>query len=338
MDWTQQEEESPLPALQMFDEKSASTLREVSISQEKGNPEIRILELLDRSKNSLTNLSLNLYTYKTAFRLKIIEIASNSYLLESLVFWPFDEFWVSRFPKTRLTRSCSQVSLDATRPNNLQVLWYWDSFKDWKSKEDVLSSLVSFADPGYQDPTQFHSFISNFTKSIIHLAYSFRHQDMLTSLSCPNLSVLEGEFPSTFPSWLDAPNLRIVIAESFTEETLLSLPVTIEELWLFQFHASQAAGSDLNSLLKSCPNLKILKVGPRFVRWKGKQFDLIMVLKARREKILQGVEIQGVKMKSLEKLVIPTKLFKTAELNELKSLVGAMIDINDHPAFIELEY
>lgn len=43
-------------------------------------------------------------------------------------------------------------------------------------------------------------------------------------------------------------------------------------------------------------------------------------------------------MISLEKLVIPTELFATAQLNDLKETVGEVIDLKDYPDFIEMNY
>lgn len=208
--------------------------------------------------------------------------------------------------------------------------------KDWENKEDILSSLVSFADPVFEDLLQLRSFICNFSQTITHLSTSFHSQNAPSSLSCPNLSVLEGHFHSVFPSWLDAPNLRVVIATNFNETTFETLPVSTEELWLLREHYSEP-DPDFSNLQKVCPNLKILKIAQELLERRPRQGSLVSALRARERLVKEGFEIAGIKMKSLEKLVVQTDLFEPAQLDELRSLVGIAIEIKDYPDFIELE-
>lgn len=200
LEWTQQEEESSTPALEMFDEKSGRTLKEVAIFQTQGEPDDRFIEVLDRSKNSLTDLSFKIGFLTTGFRLKMMELASNCHHLESLGLWCSQQDLLSLLPRTHLTRSSRQPYLGTGRSRNLQVLWCFNLMQEWEGKLDV-TSLVSFADPFYYGSLQLRSFISKFSTTLIHLAVDLKSD---ATLSCPSLRILESHFSPGFPSWLNA--------------------------------------------------------------------------------------------------------------------------------------
>lgn len=50
------------------------------------------------------------------------------------------------------------------------------------------------------------------------------------------------------------------------------------------------------------------------------------------------MEIGNIKMVSLQKLIIPTEIFTSVQLDELREVVGEVIDLEDYPDLIELEY
>lgn len=253
LEWKQQEEECPVQALEMFDEKSASTLREVSIFQAQGEPDDRFIEILDRSKNSLTILSFTIRFLTIAFRLKMIELASNCQHLESMVLWYSDEDSLSLLPKTCLARSSRQSCLGTERSRNLQVLWCFNLAKEWNGKLDV-SSLVSFADKAYYNSLQIRSFIIKFSSTLTHLFISSDNGITTPSLSCPSLRILEGRFFYGFPSWLAAPNLQIVIASSVGETFVQGLPISVQELWLLSLYSARLPANFWDSLPLICPN------------------------------------------------------------------------------------
>ena len=127
LEWTQLgEEESPLPALEMFDEKSGSTMKEVSITQPKGElPKDPLLEVLGRSRSSMTHLSLKFYIDPSFIPDQetelVTELASGLPCLDSIVFWP--SYWLKVLPKTRLIRNSKNVSLGAQSTSKLRRLW-----------------------------------------------------------------------------------------------------------------------------------------------------------------------------------------------------------------------
>lgn len=343
LDWVQETNGSAVKALGKFDEKSASTLKEVSIFQKYGQSDDRILKVLDRSKNTLTDLSFKIRFSGIGFRLKLTELASNCHHLESLILWNSRGSSLSLLPKTRLTRSSRQPYLGTERSSNLQVLWCFDLVKNWNENLDV-SSLVSFADESYCDSLQLRSVISNFSQTIVHLSISGSGSATTSSLSCSSLRILEGRFFPGFPSWLDAPSLRIVIASSVSTGFLRELPISVEELWLLCWSPTTTVERSLDFLSQVCPHLKVLKlgkdffVGDRLTQQQLGSKDVSSSFTAREEKVREGVEIEGIKMVSLEKLIVPIELFKSAEADQLRDLVGEVIDLEDYPDFIELEY
>lgn len=109
LDWIQQKEESPIPALEMFNEKSASTQREVSILQREGEVDKHhLFEVLSQSKGTLRTLSLNFFDVYS-LRKGAIELASASSPLNSLVLWRSKSDELAYLPRTQLVRSSVSV-------------------------------------------------------------------------------------------------------------------------------------------------------------------------------------------------------------------------------------
>lgn len=66
--------------------------------------------------------------------------------------------------------------------------------------------------------------------------------------------------------------------------------------------------------------------------------ESLEALGSRQDKVKEGVEIGGIKMRSLEKLIIPTELLQPAQLAGLREIVDEVIDIESYPDFIEIKY
>lgn len=347
--WIQKDdEESALPALEMFDEKSGSALKKVSISQTSGKPndprlvqegDLDLFPILQRSKDSLEDLSFRMVNTHTA-RNPIMDLAASSTSLESLVFWTPSSVWRSDFPRTRLVRASRRYNQEDAPPSSkLRLLWLsTGEIEKWIEKLDA-SSIVSLADAEAASPMRLYQLINPIASNLIHLSISLgAHSSPPPSLSCPSLQIFEGEFgfPIEFPPWLQCPILRVAIARLANSVFIQGLPISVEELWLLRWSGPRMV-SNLDDLLQVCPLLKALKLGRELLETLGVA-SVLETLRKREENVGQGFEIKGIKMSSIERLIVPTELLTSAQLVGLKESVGEVIDDRDYPDFIELEF
>lgn len=332
----------------MFDQKSGSNLRKVTTLMEKDENEEQLshlLQILSRSSHSLTNMELYRKSRNVEHCKRVLLLASVSPLLESLTIWGSSGFWLFRLPRTRMIhtsgQSASQITSTSTQ---LRIFWNFVAEEEGAENLDV-SSLVSFAKVSTTE--RIRSLISRSSSSLIHASIRVTDRPARTSsLACPSLQVLEGRFPHDFPAWLDCPRLRVFIAGRVNRSLLESLPRSLDELWLIDWDSDDLLYGSRNlrwkGLTQACPNLKILRVTDEILRPENhhERFSstFLGIMKAREGNVKQGMEIGNIKMVSLQKLIIPTEIFTSVQLDELREVVGEVIDLEDYPDLIELEY
>ena len=117
------------------------------------------------------------------------------------------------------------------------------------------------------------------------------------------------------------------------------MPSSVQELWLLSWNYDEDGSEwNLENLSKVCPNLKVLKIGDEFFEDDLVAEGVVEVLKEREMNDQAGLYGKGILMVSLEKLIIPTGLLGSGQLDDLREIVDEVIDIEDYPNFIELEY
>lgn len=70
---------------------------------------------------------------------------------------------------------------------------------------------------------------------------------------------------------------------------------------------------------------------------RSRKDDLLTLLRARRENVESGLEVDNVRMEPLKKLVIPFKEYSAETLEECRELVGEVVDWDPEPQLWEVE-
>lgn len=345
-EWIQQDQESFKPALDMFNEKSQSSLRKVLIQDQHSKKEdlLHLMQVLEKSKKSLEEVTIKVSRYEEIHH-QVLEKLTTSSSLRSLVLWEWKFEWYRiRFPLARLVPSTSQVKKSPV-PHQLQLLWIVDGIAKMDSKH--LKSFISFALCRSLSSQKGLELIGNFSESLMHLRISFNDNyidngSSPVPLFCPNLICLEGWFSSGVSSFFHAPRLRILVLEVVAEPGDLGVvPPLVEEIWLRSRYVSLNEVEDWNPLLRLCPRLKVLKLMEGFVFYPSNEplifTGIIEMLETRSKMVRDEKEIDGIKIMPLQKLVLPTKSFNKEELDRAAKVVE-VIDVQDYPDFIEIEY
>lgn len=354
--WTQKGTEDPFSAIDMFDEKSRSTMEEVSIEGSyMTNWQLidlsPLFDVLQKSSDTLVSFSFSIRLPRDAAKIEdqVTELALSCSSLRSLVFWnQTTQDWL---PVARLVPGIKEKELSSSRrETGLEVLWWsCPSVHNIKGKlwtSQPLSSLKSFANLLLLSPEESHPLLSKFCKTIVRMSLRLGSGEDQAPLEFPNLQVLEISVQN-FPSWMICPNLETLVMEELHRSALRDLPINIQELWLVRRHlgiqGSSFDSQDWIELADSCPQLRILKVTESFFRGSNELNPLFVksfleALKIRRSNSEKGMEVQGFILKSLEKLVVPFNRFTSSQIEELQDSVEEVIEIEHYPNFIEVQY
>lgn len=366
LDWVQEDEESPGGAIDMFSLKSSNSLKSVSILERKRrttngeNPhgQLHLYRTLLLSKSTLESVTLRPLRGTQDLAL---EIFVSSPRMKTFKWWPLTGGGgmprsPGELPAIRLvpfSRRVAAHSSGATSESRLTLLWFCSRkiLRRLVSEAFKLDSLISFAYPFYVHPQDYHALASKFSKTIVHLQLGLdedeeedRHEG-LQSLVLPNLQILRGYYPKGVPKWLKCPQLRMILFEHFNQSALDSLPLSIKEMFLL--HRVDFSDDDWKSIKQVAPLLRVLKITDTF--WKGfvgsypsdpplSVDALIDVLEERERMVQKGLEIGGIKLVSLQKLIIPIELLDPKQLYRVRELASEVIDVKAHPEVIEVEY
>lgn len=162
----------------------------------------------------------------------------------------------------------------------------------------------------------------------VHMENGYRPQSFAT-VNLTRLEVLELAVYPNFPSWLRIPSSCTFI--NGNHGLISSLP-QIEKLWIQDLRMVQ-------SLAITCPHLVELRI----VKYQSEPLArndlgaLIDALRQRKDNVNAGMEIEGVKMIPLKRLVFPSKILSQSQLSELRDMVVEVVDLESVERLIEVE-
>lgn len=150
----------------------------------------------------------------------------------------------------------------------------------------------------------------------------------------PNLQVLEfAGCHFGFPEWFSTPNLRVArLTSNGSIDVPEDLPLSLKSLWLGKaWYATSNPKMTINRFMElrhSAPELEELRIDlettfiPRTILW---------MLNARRVYSDMGMGVEGVEMKTIEKLTINTETFVAENLTSLQGLVEELVNTRGAP-------
>jgi len=161
--------------------------------------------------------------------------------------------------------------------------------------------------------------------SLRHLSLKlFTGDEGLLPLQFPALESLGLEQTSwIFPTWMLVPP-SLKLESHFIHEGLPS----ISELSIIEIQPYMSA------LDHVCPELQVLDF--QFAEHTDGR-DLGRLLGTRRDNATAGLEVGGIEMQSLKKLVIPFDELDELTLDKYRELVDESLDSNEQPWFWEIE-
>lgn len=324
--------------LDLFDEKSCSSLKRVSIETKKleaaGNVR-HLLNVIGRSSESLVDISIKTYFPDQAI-IKILQLACRMPNLRELVVVPVN---ISRC--RLLNRKPADKSALRVRSTGPQILWIERlSSQEWVGfYQDTFSSVASFASASTYYPHEALSILNSFSQSLIHLKLSLcgktGETELLEPLSLLSLQVLELSCDGLeFPSWIDCPNLHILVLERYSRWTLGGLPRSVQELWLCDGQDDVCEAWE--GLEERCPRLETLRVEENSLKQASSTSALITALMRRKSEATIRKEVDGIEAVSLRKLVMPLGRFESSQLAELKKNGLEIVDVDDDHNLIEI--
>jgi len=178
----------------------------------------------------------------------------------------------------------------------------------------------------YNSDATWREIFCHCSRSLKHLSleiHGLAPKEEIPPLQFPHLEVLEMDGTSLrFPAWMVVPpTLKL-----FTFNILSNLP-PIRDLWA----PSLVSWRFLSS---RCPNLQVIRSE---LGSSTSPVHLSTLLRAKRENVERGFEVDNVKMKPLKKLVIPFNKLSAEALEECRELVREVVDWESEPGFWEIE-
>lgn len=344
-----------IQALELFDRKSGSTLKQVSMQvsaeEEEGSDFIRLLE---KSKKTLQILELggvddSLLEEGLCDRLAIFPSLSSLNLYN-------DPMQLVRLRPSNVFKA--KGVQDGNNGSKFQVLWvshFKSLFNSPALQPRLLDSLVSLVVGVSYTAEEWRRFLERPSKILKHLEMHIdeeddEHDQVLQALVFSKLEVLEisiNKHEPEFPHWFKLPSTSTLILRGYR------VPSSIPPCSRIWFRGSHFSSSDLCGLQDRCPQLEELRIFPpphfneqkqsdsvRFLSVKIDQF--IPVLERRSLNVRNGLEVEGVEMVKLKTLIFP---FKAVEkqmlvkdlLYKLKGLVKEVVDLGSVQNFVEVE-
>lgn len=279
--------------------KSKETLSAVFITESdvSDNQSSRITEkpgLKDRSISNLRNLMVLAAVLESCARVKVnLSIVSTS-------------------SKTRFHSLNSHP--DSSPSTNLNL---------FDSHPDIFNSLQSLHVCAVYSHSTWRNILSKPSQTLRHLNFKTERVKLgedLTTLEFSKLEFLEiSDGLWQFPTWMKVPtSLKLYSSH------LHSNSPSISELWVDKLDS-------WTRLSSRCPHLKVLRFQPK-KSFRSENFsahaELLDVLKARKDNVDGGVEVEGVKTESLQNLVVPFNKLDPATLKKCAELVSKVVDLN----------
>lgn len=326
--------------VELFDRKSGSTLKEVEMQIDlKSREEVDTFhELLQKSKESLRTLYLKGPNPNIDALLShsswMLPNLSDCRINDGRSFVTLTEIkGMEGNPKTKDSDNFKSSA------NELRLLWINNEF----ALEEVLeqaphrcSRLVSLSLQARIKPLAIVPILQGSSQTLKHLAINLNHhggeaQQPAMTFQFPLLQVLEIElWLLIFPSWISIPPTCTVISRS--QHVITDLPPT-SNLWLDSLqHVEDLAISRNPNLV----GMRIITFDTLFLRKKAiDEFNLM--LRERKDNVEAGMEIEGVKMVHLKRLVFPFKHLNQYQLLQLRELVDEVVELTSAERIIEVE-
>lgn len=191
-------------------------------------------------------------------------------------------------------------------------------------------------------PTELREVLAGVSKSLRHLSFRFVQSQNpndfgVADLDLPKLKFLQmTDLPVEFPSWIKIPTSTIFFTDIFPPN-----PPLVSTLWMKR--VVSLACLDSVQICPTLSELRIQRIGLSF-RTKDSSAEksraanvLITTLQKRKENVLAGVVINGVKVENIRTLVISFSEIAESRIEELGSLVEELIDFDKISQVVKIE-
>lgn len=317
-----------LKPLELFDKKSQSSLKQVSMEFDGKETREAVFEILDRSKATLHTLQI------TGDRLgsseSISDIISKFPLLK--------DCRISGPRQSIRVRSSTSTSQHQGNLSPLKVLWVHDLELAPNPNLNILDDLVSLVVGKAHWAREWREILERHSQTLKHLHinikeyHTFRDHKTLSTLIFPKLKFSDIRAHSgRFPNWIEIPSDCTLIIRS--SRFLSSPQPPCSRIWI----SPSVHPSNMQKLTNACPELLELRLGDGGT-YSPTMFDeLLSMLEQRRLNVEAGMEVEGVKMINIKTLVLPFGMVEEDFLMKLRDLVEEVLDLDEVSKLIDLE-
>lgn len=318
-----------LSTIELFDRKSNSTLKEISMHLNMSQHVSVLMDLLKRSEGSLRALCLS-----GAF-------SSKEENLLSELCWRLSSLTSFRVIRHHRPSNVNLIEKEVSEGEGEQFKILWvitiESLEQVFSKDPHrFDHLVSLKIQHRIDDPKSMAIVKQSSRALKHLSIKINDnhigipQDQFsTTIELPLLEVLEFvNSANRFPKWLKIPKSCTII--HLHPRLLYKLP-PCSELWIDGLHS-------IDRLANMCPNLVELRVFAINSGLKREECDtLVDMLIERNKKVDERMGIDGVRMVRLKRVIFPFGYLKRGRLSQLRELVEEVVDLKFPETFIEVE-
>lgn len=310
--------------VEMFDRKSNSSLKEVSMQTQLKSDEAKsMVRVLEKSKQNLRSLRIKEDNY--IMRINLMELSwALPKLVECRIVGAYgDEDKVDVVPK-----NLEQIEAE-DQSRILRILWCPYPRLLQESFPELLANLVSLGLESSLTSERLRNLIEPSSKTLKHLRCRIKvdyDDHLLSPVEFPNFEAMEIRYneveDSEFPPWIRVgPSLSTLICNHELYSSLPSvLTLSIDQLKF------------INQLEDKCPDLVELRVeAQRPVRRliPKNVHEMLWMLEQRKRNAEAGMEIEGVKMVQLKRLLIDFSEWDQLDVViKLKELVEEVADLS----------
>lgn len=307
--------------IHLFDRKCNSRLIRVEVYDEISPIGVSsLMEVLEKSKETLQILDLNVRSFSHAQRVELDELC---WRLPHLIH-------CNLASRESLVQLVEKIDDHLGRMSKLESLSIFNAKKLSNSHPNILNNLVALRISSSMKHVDSRRILEIPSKTLKYLRLYFKSAEPagLTPLEFPRLQCLRisSLLHFQYPTWLKIPSdCTLIIPYSLIPSTLPSA----SRLWI-------SDPDRLENLKDLCPLLKELKIHP-YSQLPKVTHRLINMLKKRRENVEAGVEVNGIRMIPLETLVVDCQHLKPHVISELRELVGEVKSVETVPSSYEVE-
>lgn len=314
--------------LELFDRKSDHSLREVSIQSIGEDQESVISDILLRSRQTLSSLRLDVGDPYGRLSESTRALSDLSFRLSNLVEFKLFEVEPTRGSFGRPNVRVRIQNEDQVAPK-LRVLWIWKCDELFTNHLGLLRNLTSLVLYQHLENLEMWRVLEGPAHSLKHLdiqIHEFDEDQELPTLNFLNLEVLELMSYGYYPNWLSIPSTSTFISKQYHVPRCLP---SINELWVDSLMKWE------ENLAGKCPILNTLRLS--FDKKVIAQIKRILpLLKKRIQNVEEGLEVDGVAMVRIERLIVPLRFLKAELISELRELVDQVVDLQTVPRLIDV--